>query len=177
MRNILIIIFSLIQLNSFSQPFWSVVVDNPYYNKSYLNNDILVGDTLIVLGGYISISSCESQLISAYNMNGKLCWEKYYGSNVIYTDLNFIYSIGYNIGEDDVAGDEFLNITKLDKNGNEVFNTKYPKSIPHGSYFNFIPNSVFFDKEKNIIWIKLKLLLLVEVRVDMLPLSSQLILE
>jgi hypothetical protein len=56
MKNILILIFVLIQINANSQSFWNIVVDNVNYDKSYPSDNAILGDSIIVVGGYVSLS-------------------------------------------------------------------------------------------------------------------------
>jgi hypothetical protein len=112
----------------------------------------LFKDSLIILGGYVNITACYDHVLSAYDLSGALRWEhSYVGSHTLYADDEFLYCVGYNIGGDDVANDQYLNITKLDLNGNEVFNTYFPIDDPfddapdYDPYFCSIPNSVLFD--------------------------------
>ena len=152
MKSLGAILLLLFQISIYGQHYWSIVKDDQGYNKSELHDAVLYKDSLIILGGYVNIAACYYPVLSAYDLSGTLRWEHtYVGSHTLYADEEFLYSVGYNIGADDVINDQYLNITKLDFNGNEVFNTYFPIDDPfdggidYDPFFCSIPNSVLFD--------------------------------
>ena len=82
MKNILTLLFVFLSINANSQSFWNVVADHENLNKSCISDNAMLGDSIIVVGGYVNLSSCEYQKIFAYNFYGQLIWEKYCESDV-----------------------------------------------------------------------------------------------
>jgi hypothetical protein len=148
MKNILTLLILTTQtIMVYSQSFWSHVADDESYNKSKVNDMALLADSIIVVGGQVSSVSCPNTRILAYNMSGHKLWEKEYDAHVLYSDSGSVYCIGYNIGADDIGGDGFLNVTKLNKHGELLLNSKYNENMLN----YFVPNSMDLDEEKNIL--------------------------
>ena len=140
MKQLLIFLFVLFHLTSFSQSFWSKVVDDQNFNKSSFITNSLFQDSLILVGGYLGTTSCPTSGLFAYDLKGNRTWEADGFFDVIYTDSNSIYTVGH-IWMDDVGGLEQVVFSKFDKNGKEIFQSSYPE-IPHHYWFEFVPISL-----------------------------------
>jgi hypothetical protein len=158
MKTVFVMLFLLSPLYIYSQEYWSIVLDDDTCTKSYLNADLLLDDSLIILGGDVNVISCSYPVLYAYSISGEFQWRKdRFGSHALYanpyTKSGYLYCVGYNEGIYDVGGDEYLEIMKLDKAGNIVFHTIYPNKTwgdDDGS-FTYIPNCVSIDYNWDII--------------------------
>ncbi|HEX7584432.1 MAG TPA: hypothetical protein VF373_07065, partial [Prolixibacteraceae bacterium] len=149
MKASLLILLLFIQISAFSQSFWSKVIDDQNINKSSFTANTLFQDSLILVGGFVGTASCPGSELFAYNLEGKRVWEKSGYFDVIYSDSNLIYTAGHIWG-DDVIGFEQVALAKFDKNGKEIFQTRYP-DVPHYYYFDFVPNSMDINKNGTIV--------------------------
>ena len=122
------------------ESFWSIVEDNADYNKSHVTDIALFQDSIILISGFVSDASCPFHSLFAYNFKGQKLWDIQSPCDLIAADTNFIYTAGYDIGTDDVSGDEQVVLSKYDKDGNEIFSLGYP-DIPH-NYFEFELQSI-----------------------------------
>jgi len=149
MKALLLILLLFIQISAFSQSFWSKVIDDQNINKSSFTANTLFQDSLILVGGFVGTASCPGSELFAYNLEGKRVWEKSGYFDVIYSDSNLIYTAGHIWG-DDVIGFEQVVLAKFDKNGKEIFQTRYP-DVPHYYYFDFVPNSMDINNNGTIV--------------------------
>lgn len=152
MKRLLTILLVLLHASAFSQSFWSKVVDDKNLNKSSFTANSLFWDTMILVGGYVGTASCSGSELFAYDLQGKRIWEKPGYFDLIHTDLNsfYIYTAGYDIGADDVLGDEQVIISKYDINGKEIFQNSYPQ-IPYHKRLEFVPNCMDINEYGSII--------------------------
>lgn len=114
-------IISFLIVNLHSQPkIW--IFDNPTLNKSSINSMLIMSDSLIIVGADVNNASCFYPELFAYDFDGNLLWSQEIGCHVLTEISGTIISVGYNIGADDVGGDEFINITKLTNHGDTLYN-------------------------------------------------------
>lgn len=114
-------LLTVVSLNS--QGYWNDVFDLD--DHSYITSNAILKDSIIIVGGYANGSSCEYPVLFTYDFKGNRLWALTIGSDAICADNDYIYITAYNIGNDDVVDDDFLNITKLDESGNIIFNYNY----------------------------------------------------
>ncbi len=144
-KNLLLVAILLSMSNLHSQPAnW--IIDNPTFNKSTINSMLVVSDSIILVGADVNNASCFYPALFAYDINGNMLWNKEIGSNVLIKTTGAIISAGYNIGVDDVDGDEFINITKLTTKGDTFYNKVYSLNNK-----NFVPNSIDFKNGKIVV--------------------------
>ena len=62
--------------------------------------------------------------LSAYSFSGQKLWGIYSICDLIVTDKDYIYTVGYNIAIDDIAGDEKLVLSKYKQRGYRDFQPK-----------------------------------------------------
>lgn len=149
MRQLLIFLFVLFHLTSFSQSFWSKVVDDQNFNKSSFTCSSLFRDSLILVGGFVGTASCPGSELFAYDLTGKRVWEKHGYFAAIHSNSNSIYTVG-NIWVDDITGLEQVVFEKYDQYGKEIFQTAYP-DVPHYYSYEFIPNCLDVNKKGAIV--------------------------
>lgn len=151
MKKIAITFFLFVPIFINAQSFWNVVNDGTNHNISHLTDKALLQDSIILVGGFVSDISCPYHNLIAYHKNGVKLWNKSSICDVIKTDSNFIYTAGYDIGTDDVYGDEHLVIAKYNKLGEEIFKIKYPKEEFYNYYFEFEPKNFELVKDGTIL--------------------------
>lgn len=126
-----------------AQSFWSLVDDNSYHNISYVTDKGYFQDSVILVGGNVSDASCPYYNLLAYNNQGKQLWNIWSICDVIKTDSNFIYTAGYDIGTDDISGDEYLVLAKYNNLGEEIDKLSYPNEDEFYDYFfEFRPQNI-----------------------------------
>gem|GEM_PF-1335462 len=128
MKRLFTFLLVLFHISAFPQSFWSKVIDDQDLSRFTCSS--LFQNSLILVGGHIGTASCLGYGLFAYDLKGRRVWGKDGFFDAIYTDSNSIYTVGYNIGIDDVGGDQQIVISKFDKNGKELFQSSYPE-LPH----------------------------------------------
>lgn len=151
MKKIVITFFVFLPIFINAQSFWNVVNDGTNHNISHLTDKALLQDSIILVAGFVSDISCSYHNLIAYHKNGVKLWNKSSICDVIKTDSNFIYTAGYDIGTDDVYGDERIVIAKYNKLGEEIFKIKYPKEEFNNYYFEFEPKNFDLVKDGTIL--------------------------
>ncbi|MCX7986343.1 MAG: T9SS type A sorting domain-containing protein [Bacteroidales bacterium] len=131
------IIFTLTLLSSYflaiGQTFWTKVEDKQAFSLSHVTDKALFQDSIIVVSGVLNDIACYNYGLFAYGLSGENLWtiKGYYDR--IKVDSNYIYTAGQNINDDDVLGDDELVLTKINKQGNKIFelSVKYNSLINH----------------------------------------------
>jgi hypothetical protein len=150
MRKLAVILLMLLQTSAFAQSFWSRVIDDFQYSKSTYTSSSLFNNSLILVSGNGYPTSCSGSGLFAYNLTGKRIWYRDGYFDVIHSDSNSIYAVGYTIGINDYGGSDQVVISKYNKNGYEIFSKGYP-DIPHQSWSSFVPVSMDVNNEGSFI--------------------------
>ncbi|MGE0018285.1 MAG: T9SS type A sorting domain-containing protein [Draconibacterium sp.] len=135
--------------DNLAQTFWSKVIDDQHKNLSYITDEALFRDSVIVISGVVSDATCHYHNLFAFNLDGQKLWEVQGTQDLVYTDDNFIYTAGFTF-IDDVGGHEQVIISKYNPNGEEIFSIGYP-DVPHQSYYEFVPKSIDVSSDGKII--------------------------
>lgn len=133
-------ILLLLSINSFSQPLWTRVMDAQEHNKSTAAGNALLNDSIILQAGYVGHGGyAQPQFVAnsliAFDLDGNTLWHVN-GPNdckspvffpggpfgLISSHASHIYAVGYNY---DYWGESFLSFSKLDEQGDMVFQNKH----------------------------------------------------
>lgn len=151
MKKITLILLWLFPLITQAQSFWSLVEDYSGYNISHITDKAILGDSIILTCGYVSDASCPGSILSAYSKSGESLWGTGGYHDIVTTESNYIYTVGYGTTYDDVGGFESVSFSKYDKDGNEIFKIEYPE-IPHFEYYyRFSPKNIEFVSDSTIL--------------------------
>jgi hypothetical protein len=149
-------------IGTFIKPAWTRVhnpeVTQPHSDNksSYVSSDVL-GDSLLLITGYVNKASCSYNSLLAYNLDGELLWSKdgrellmhniggFY--DLVKVSGSHIYTAGMGL-VDDVGGYAPFAISKIDATGTIVFQEVYLKE---GEELFFIPGSLDVSEDHGII--------------------------
>jgi len=140
-------------IGTFVKPAWTRVhnpeVTHPHSDNksSYVSSDVL-GDSLLLITGYVNKADCAYNRLMAYSPSGKLLWMKD-GRELLMHNVDGFYELVkvsddhiYTAGMgfiDDVGGYAPFAISKIDATGTLVFQEVYLKE---GEELFFIPGSM-----------------------------------
>lgn len=148
----MIILFLIPPLLIQGQGFWNHVLSDKAYNLSRITDKGIFQDSILLVSGFVRLSSCESHRLFAFDQRGQIRWVEDEGyHDVIYADSDHIYSAGFFSEIDDVGGYQQVRISKYNARGEEVFSIGYPET-PHNDYtYIFDPQNMDVGSDGTIL--------------------------